>query len=160
MSDDPMKTERDWYDATDFDVSKMRRVHLRRSAGAGPLSTFAIRLEGEVIDQLRQVAERDGIGPTQLVREWILDRLAVESQAAANDNDPAHRSALVRSASPAELSAALRPLVREIVSDELRAAKRRTTPVKATAKRTTQIASSKAIPAKKAAAKKSTLRHT
>jgi hypothetical protein len=158
MGDDPMQTERDWYDTADFDISKMRRVHLRRTAGTGPLSTFAVRLEGEVIDRLRQIADRNGIGPTQLVREWILDRLASESPPPTDDSRPMQPSPVAQPISAADLSRFLRPIVREIVTDELRAAKRKTTLAKAPAKKASKTASSKAVAAKRVAAKKTAVR--
>jgi hypothetical protein len=128
MTNDPIKSVRDSYDRGDIDYTNLRRVHLRRTPGAGARSTFAVRLEGEVIEQLRRVAADHGIGPTQLVREWILERLDAESQTSA----PAQRVAL----SEADL-ATLRPLIQEIVADELRA------PAKQPPARTTETATRK-----------------
>jgi hypothetical protein len=127
MTEDPMKAERDWYDNTEFDYSKMRRTELRRTPGSGPRSTFAIRLDAEIIDQLREIAANVGIGPTQLVREWIVERVSAEHH---SDSDSSPRLAVgVRNLSTAELAAALRPIVREIVAEQLKEAAR-ATPVK------------------------------
>lgn len=38
-------------------------------------STLAVRLDGADIDRLRQRAGAEGVGLTQLARQWILERL-------------------------------------------------------------------------------------
>jgi hypothetical protein len=49
-----------------------------------PLSaTFAIRLDPETVERLRALARLQGIGPTQLVRRWVLERLRIERAAGA-----------------------------------------------------------------------------
>lgn len=49
---------------------------------ARPLSaTFAVRLDERSLDQIRSVARARGLGPTQLVRSWVLERLRLERQA-------------------------------------------------------------------------------
>jgi hypothetical protein len=40
--------------------------------------TFSTRLDRQTVARLRTVAQRRGTGATQLVREWVLDRLAAE----------------------------------------------------------------------------------
>ncbi len=47
-----------------------------------PLSaTFAIRFDPKMIELLRQVARAQGVGVTQLVRAWVLERLRLERSA-------------------------------------------------------------------------------
>jgi len=44
-----------------------------------PLSaTFAVRFDPEAIELIRRVARSQGLGPTQLVRSWVLERLKIE----------------------------------------------------------------------------------
>lgn len=44
-----------------------------------PLSaTFAVRFDPKTIDLLRRVAKAQGVGATQLVRVWVLDRIRLE----------------------------------------------------------------------------------
>ncbi|MGH2765510.1 MAG: hypothetical protein ACRDKA_06325 [Actinomycetota bacterium] len=44
-----------------------------------PLSaTFAVRFEPKTVDLLRRVARSLQVGPTQLVRAWVLERLKIE----------------------------------------------------------------------------------
>jgi hypothetical protein len=50
--------------------------------------TFAVRFEPETIEQLRSIARRQGIGPTQLVRQWVLERLRMERAAGALASAP------------------------------------------------------------------------
>ncbi|MGH2705722.1 MAG: CopG family antitoxin [Actinomycetota bacterium] len=45
--------------------------------------TFAIRLEPETVDLLREVARLEGLGVTQLARAWILSRLRAEQRVGA-----------------------------------------------------------------------------
>jgi hypothetical protein len=45
----------------------------------GPKSTLAVRLDGAAIDQLRMIAAKQGVGVTQLVRQWITQRLSSEA---------------------------------------------------------------------------------
>lgn len=42
-------------------------------------TTFAVRLDQSAVDLLRALARARGVGPTQLVREWIMERLAAET---------------------------------------------------------------------------------
>jgi hypothetical protein len=44
-----------------------------------PLSaTFALRLDPRTVELLRRVARSMEVGPTQLVRAWVLERLKIE----------------------------------------------------------------------------------
>ncbi len=67
---------RDYYDGTEFPLSSLRRVAVTRPGR--PQEAFALRLPPEAVDELRQRAEERGLGVTQMVREWILDRLELE----------------------------------------------------------------------------------
>ncbi len=62
----------DEHDATDHLVAPLRRRNPRR------LTPFSIKLDEQTLVQIRELAARQEMGPTQLVREWILDRLKVE----------------------------------------------------------------------------------
>jgi hypothetical protein len=157
MGEDPMKAQREWYDSTDLDYSKLRRVQLRRAGGAAPLSTFAVRLEGEVIDELRRVAAEQEVGATQLVREWILERLAKGADGGRTLYGQQARQAF--GLSEADLVAALRPLVHEMVAEELvstgvrRVASAKRAPAKRVA--ATARTPAKRVPANKAPARRS-----
>jgi hypothetical protein len=56
-----------------FDPAKAVKVDVAKT----PKSVLAVRFEGGDIDRLREMAERAGLGVTQLVREWTLDALAL-----------------------------------------------------------------------------------
>ena len=43
--------------------------------GPGPKSAIAIRLRGADVERLKARADTEGIGFTQLARQWILERL-------------------------------------------------------------------------------------
>ncbi len=119
MTQDDMKAERERYDNADLDYSRMRRTQLRRVAGTGPRSTFAVRLEAEVIDRLRQIAQGLGVGPTQLVREWIIERLSAESPSTPPRPPTRQQDNDLSGLSTKDLTEALRPIVHELVTEEL-----------------------------------------
>jgi hypothetical protein len=85
MSDtDPRAAERHLVDETDFgDVDLEEAVGVEIDRRVQPRSTFAIRLDGETIDALREVASRYKTRPTQLAREWIIERLRHERDVVA-----------------------------------------------------------------------------
>ena len=68
--------DRDHYDVTEFPLSGLRRVPVGRPGR--PQEAFALRLPPEAVEQLRERAEARGLGVTQIVREWVLDRLELE----------------------------------------------------------------------------------
>jgi hypothetical protein len=45
--------------------------------------TFSVRLDPETITAIRDLAGIRGIGPTQLVRQWVLERVQIEKTAGA-----------------------------------------------------------------------------
>lgn len=63
--------------------SRLRRVEVKRPSV--PRTTFALRLDPEVVEELRRLAADRGIGPTQLVRAWVTERLAAERAGAPVD---------------------------------------------------------------------------
>lgn len=75
----PQPDEQALYDDMDYadlDLERAEDVHVVRRPG--PRSTFAIRLDGKTIQELRDVAGRYGTRPTQIAREWLVERLGEE----------------------------------------------------------------------------------
>jgi len=70
------------FEAADYDLSILRRVEVRRGKAK---SSLAVRFDADDLDRLRQRAEAQGIGVTQLVRRWVLDRLDEPDEAGAVD---------------------------------------------------------------------------
>ncbi len=69
-----------FWDETDLTDVASEEVKVRRPKQ--PLTaTFAVRLDEQSVQALRLIAERRGIGATQLARSWILERLRLESAA-------------------------------------------------------------------------------
>ena len=60
------------FDGTDHDLSKLRRVAVRRG---DPKSSLAVRFDAADLERLRQRAGTEGVGITQLVRRWVVERL-------------------------------------------------------------------------------------
>jgi hypothetical protein len=74
------EAERRFWDETDLTEVESEEVKVARPKR--PLSaTFAVRLDEQSVQALRLIAERRGIGVTQLARSWILERLRLESAA-------------------------------------------------------------------------------
>lgn|SRR6185312_2774499 len=63
---------RDVFEEGQLDVSQLQRVEVSRGH---PKSSLAVRFDARDLDRLRVRAEKDGVGVTQLVRQWVLDRL-------------------------------------------------------------------------------------
>lgn len=78
---DPRADERAFYDNTDYSEIDLERADdIEVVRVPGPRSTFAIRLDGNTIEQLREVSRRYGTRPTQIAREWLVERLEKERQ--------------------------------------------------------------------------------
>lgn len=68
---------------------------------------FSLRLPNDGLKLLRRIARRSRVGPTQLARTWLLERLAQEAQATARPSgvrepSPVYGAAAVRAALPQE----------------------------------------------------------
>ena len=67
---------REHYDLEEFPLSSLHRVPVKRPGR--PQEAFALRLPQEAVEELREMAESQGVGVTQLVRAWVIDRLELE----------------------------------------------------------------------------------
>ena len=78
----------DTHDTTDFEAEfHPVRVRFRRNLAHG----LTIRVDAETLDKLRTLAEEKGIGPTTLVRMWVLERLRQEAASAKPQRRVAER---------------------------------------------------------------------
>lgn len=79
---DPLAEERDRYEADRSEViaAESRVVRSRRSREGQPMSTFALRMPVNVLDDVAAVAEAQGVPSGTLMRQWIVERLALERQ--------------------------------------------------------------------------------
>lgn len=73
---DELEARRRQIDDGEVPLSTLRRVEVNRPGR--PQATFALRLDPEVVAEIRRLAGERGVGPTQLVRAWVLDRLQTE----------------------------------------------------------------------------------
>lgn len=76
MTTDPRAAERAEVDAIDWADVDLKLEPYRPP----PLLTFALRLDVKTIRRLREVSRRQQKRPTQLVREWIVERLEAEDR--------------------------------------------------------------------------------
>ncbi len=72
--------EADFWEKTGVDQlapDQLEEVAVRRPER--PLSTtFAVRFDQRTVELIRQIARAHALGPTQLVRAWVLERLRIE----------------------------------------------------------------------------------
>jgi hypothetical protein len=61
----------------EFDFDRSQAVSVERGS---PKSSLAVRFDARDLDRLRALAYDAGVGITQLVRTWVLERLEDEEQ--------------------------------------------------------------------------------
>lgn len=86
-------------DEREYLLSEMTPVDVKVSPV--PMSALAVRFDPADLDRLRARAEADGVGVTQLVRAWVLERLDDDDQlpAAASEAFTVLRRVIKRGAS-------------------------------------------------------------
>jgi hypothetical protein len=77
--------EADEFDRTEHLPSEMAGAQVRRRK-VEPKNALAVRFEVADLDRLRARAEAEGVGVTQLVRNWVVERLAEPPEAGAADD--------------------------------------------------------------------------
>jgi hypothetical protein len=70
----------DTHDLETLSPDELEEIKVQRPERP-PTSTFAIRLDQRTIEVIRYIAKARGLGPTQLVRSWVLERLSLERKA-------------------------------------------------------------------------------
>lgn len=72
-----------FWDSVDLtDLAPDQLEEIRSASAESPRSTtFAVRLDQRTVHLVRSMAKSSGLGPTQLVRSWILERLRLEIEA-------------------------------------------------------------------------------
>ena len=71
----------DAFDEDDFDLATLRPADVR--VGREPKSALSVRFDAADIERLRERAATAGVGVTQLVRGWVLERLDEPEPSAA-----------------------------------------------------------------------------
>lgn len=94
---DVQAEERDWYGKTDLSdriATKGEVVRPTRARGAEPMSTFAFRMAEGVLEEVTTVALSRGVPTGTLMRQWIVERLAIERRRSSSTADDAWQAAL------------------------------------------------------------------
>jgi hypothetical protein len=81
---DELAEERQARDAGDLSVDRLRRVEIARPGLGAAKATLAVRFDPDALERLRRMADGQGVGITQLVRSWVLDRLTAEEAGPAS----------------------------------------------------------------------------
>jgi predicted HicB family RNase H-like nuclease len=77
MSDEQAaRYETDAEEADELEFGRGRPVEVE--AGPRRMSAFALRFDPAVVERLRERAAAEGVGVTQLVRAWVLERLEAD----------------------------------------------------------------------------------
>ena len=87
--------EREFWDS--HDVTELVASDQWEKSGArgrAQTTTFAIRLNEADVEKIRALAHARGIGPTQLARMWLLDRIRLEQAAGELANPDADEQEL------------------------------------------------------------------
>ena len=71
----------DAFDEGDFDLATLRPADVR--VGRAPKSALSVRFDAVDLERLRERATTAGVGITQLVRTWVLERLDEPEPSAA-----------------------------------------------------------------------------
>jgi hypothetical protein len=71
----------DAFDEDEFDLSTLRPADVR--VGREPKSALSVRFDAADIERLRERSATAGVGITQLVRTWVLERLDEPEPSAA-----------------------------------------------------------------------------
>ena len=71
----------DAFDEGEFDLPTLRRADVR--VGREPKTALSVRFDATDIERLRERAAATGMGVTQLVRAWVLERLEEPEPSAA-----------------------------------------------------------------------------
>ncbi len=93
---DPIADERDWYGETDLSghIASGKVVRAPRARAGEPMSTFALRISDGVLDDVADVASARGVPTSTLMRQWIVERLALEQRRPADSTDAIWQAAL------------------------------------------------------------------
>ncbi|MGH3321425.1 MAG: CopG family antitoxin [Streptosporangiaceae bacterium] len=77
LTDPQIKELADYYDTHEL-VEEIERAERDDTVTAEPMVVTSLRLPKPVMDALRDAARARGVGTTQLMREWLEERLARE----------------------------------------------------------------------------------
>jgi hypothetical protein len=94
---DVMAEERDWYGETDLSdriASGGEIVRPTRTREGEPMSTFALRMAEDVLEEVTAIARSRGVPTGTLMRQWIVERLAVEHRRPPSASDDVWGAAL------------------------------------------------------------------
>lgn len=62
-------------------------LHARREPPADPAQVYSVRVPIERLAQLRQAADRRGVTPSALLRQWMIERLDADKEAATTSDE-------------------------------------------------------------------------
>jgi len=94
---DVMAEERDWYGETDLSdriASSGEIVRPARQREGEPMSTFALRMAEGVLEEVTDIARSRGVATGTLMRQWVVERLAMERRRPPSASDDVWRAAL------------------------------------------------------------------
>jgi hypothetical protein len=94
---DVMAEERDWYAETDLSdriAAGGEIVRPTRMREGEPMSTFALRMPEDVLEEVTAIARSRGVPTGTLMRQWVVERLRVERRRPPSASDDVWGAAL------------------------------------------------------------------
>lgn len=79
MNPDQLRELAEYYDNTDLAEHIEQATWEEHAPAPEPMVTYALRLPSPVIEQLRAAAQARNVKVSTLMREWLEERLTVES---------------------------------------------------------------------------------
>lgn len=92
-----MAEERDWYGETDLSeriATHGEIVRPTRMREVQPMSTFALRMSEDVLEEVTALARSRGVPTGTLMRQWIVERLEIERRRPPSASDEVWGAAL------------------------------------------------------------------
>ena len=94
---DIMAEDRDWYGETDLSnhiATGGQIVRPTRMRDGEPMSTFALRMAEDVLEEVTSIARSHGVPTGTLMRQWVIERLGVERRRPPSASDDVWGAAL------------------------------------------------------------------
>lgn len=88
MNPDQLRETAEYYDTADLSEHIEQATWEEHEPAPEPMVTYALRLPRPVIDQLRAAAQSRSVKVSTLMREWLEERLAVESEGSEDATVP------------------------------------------------------------------------
>ena len=81
---DLLASEAERFEQSNSEPRRRERRYVRARPPEAPAQVYSVRIPVDRLEDLRRMAERGGMQPSSMLREWILERLEREKSRAAD----------------------------------------------------------------------------